>query len=139
VVRTIYEPRQYFGRVRRVARALDGTRRRYRPPLRRWAKELKGFVRMAKRLGFRADTGREFWTTFLDTLFRNPRAIRYTGALCGLYLHFGPFSQYVANRLQEAVEREQRSPSRVAPAPPPKAKREHAAAATAATGQLESA
>ncbi len=124
VVKTIYEPKQYFGRIRRVARALDGTRRRYRPPLRRWAKELRGFFRMAGQLGFRADTGREFWATFLDTLFHNPKAIRYTGALCGLYIHFGPFSQYVADRLQEAVRREERSPSRVAPPPPPKVRKE---------------
>src|SRR5689334_6800202 len=93
VVRTIYEPRQYFGRVRRVARALDGTHRHYKASLKRWAKETRGFLRMAKRLGFQRETGREFWRTFLDTLVHNPGAIRYTGALCGLYLHFGPFSR----------------------------------------------
>jgi radical SAM superfamily enzyme YgiQ (UPF0313 family) len=131
VVRTIYEPTQYFGRVRRVARALDGTRRRYNPPFRRWARETKGFFRMARKLGFKSDTRRQFWTTFLDTLIHNPRAIRYTGALCGLYLHFGPFSTYVANRLKEAVDREERAPSKVAPKPPPKVRREHAAAAAA--------
>ena len=34
--------------------------------------------------------------TILDTVRHNPGAIRYTGALCGLYLHFGPFAGYVS-------------------------------------------
>ena len=135
VVESVYTPEHYFGRVRRVGRALEGSRRRYAPPLRRRLRELQGFWRMAKALGFRRDTGRQFWATFWDTLRRNPKAIRYTGALVGLYIHFGPFAKYVARRLREAIAQEERAPSRVAPRPAPKVKGAKAGAAAAAPAE----
>ncbi len=35
-----------------------------------------------------------------------------------LYLHFGPFSRYVAQRIREAIAREELEPSAIAPPPP---------------------
>jgi hypothetical protein len=122
VVESIYAPDRYFDRVRRVCRRLGSSQRRYKPSLGRWARELRGFFRMARRLGMAPATRREFWHTFLDTLSRNPRAIRYTGALVGLYLHMGPFARYVAERLRAAIADEERAPSRVALPPSRKVK-----------------
>ncbi|MEO6597757.1 MAG: B12-binding domain-containing radical SAM protein, partial [Planctomycetota bacterium] len=41
--------------------------------------------------------------TMLGSLWKNPKSIRYTGAMVALYLHFGPFSKYVANRIRTAI------------------------------------
>jgi len=120
VVETVYAPERYFGRVRRVAGMLNGARRRYSPSLRYRLRELRGFWRMARRLGFNRETRSAFWGTFYHTLRSNPGAIRYAGAMVALYLHFGPFAQYVAERLRVAIAREGRSPSPVAVAPPRK-------------------
>lgn len=113
VVESIYQPSCYFDRARRVGRQLRSDHRRYRPNLRRWAKEARGFLRLARSLGLSRDTRRGFWRTCFDVLWHNPRAIRYTGALMGLYLHMGPFARYVAERLRVAIALELRLPSRV--------------------------
>ena len=58
-----------------------------------------------------------------------------TGALIGLYIHFGPFAKYVASRLREAIAREEQAPSRVAARPAPKVKGAKAAAGAAAPAE----
>jgi len=65
-------------------------------------------VRMTVKLGFSRATAGPFWRTLLGSLWRNPRSIRYTGALMALYVHFGPFSQYIAKRIRAGIAHEQR-------------------------------
>ena len=98
---------------------LDSSKRRFKPGFRQWLKELKGFSRMALRLGFRRSTAGVFWSTLAKVLFKNPASVRYAGSLMALYLHFGPFAGYVAGKIREAIAQEERAPSRVAPPPPP--------------------
>ena len=119
MVETIYTPESYFGRVLRVGQALDSSQRRFRPGLGQWWKELKGFFRMAGKLGLRSETRRFFWGTMVKSLWRNPKSIRYTGSLMALYLHFGQFSKYVGDKIREAIAAEERNPTKVAPPPPP--------------------
>jgi radical SAM superfamily enzyme YgiQ (UPF0313 family) len=119
VVETIYTPESYFSRVQKVGQALDSSQRRFRPGLGQWWKELKGFARMTRKLGFRKETRRFYWGTMLKALWQNPKSIRYTGSLMALYLHFGQFSKYVAEKIREAIVVEQRNPTKVAPPPPP--------------------
>ena len=103
VIEAIYEPNAYFRRVAKVGAMLDSRRRRFKPTLRHRMKELKGFFRMTLKLGLRGPTRRPFWRTVLGSLWRNPRSIRYTGALIALYVHFGPFSRYVASRIRTSL------------------------------------
>jgi len=108
VIETIYTPANYFGRVARVGAVLESSGRRFRPGFRLRMRELKGFVRMTVKLGFSRATAGPFWRTLLGSLWRNPRSIRYTGALMALYVHFGPFSQYIAKRIRAGIAHEQR-------------------------------
>lgn len=103
VIETVYEPNSYFGRVLRVGTRLDSSHRRFRPGLRHRLKELKAFARMTLKLGFQKASRRPFWRTVLAALWRNPKSIRYTGALIALYVHFGPFSRYVATRIRASI------------------------------------
>lgn len=119
VVETIYTPESYFARVLKVGTALDSSQRRFRPGFRQWLRELRGFWRMSLKLGLSGVTRRVFWSTMVKALWKNPKSIRYTGSLMALYLHFGPFSRYVAARIREAIAQEERNPSKVAPPPPP--------------------
>lgn len=111
VVETIYTPANYFARVARVGASLDSSARRFRPGLRHRLRELKGFFRLTMKLGFRRETRGPFWRTVLGSLWKNPKSIRYTGALIALYLHFGPFSRYVASRIRTALANEERKRS----------------------------
>lgn len=134
VVETIYAPESYFGRVLKVGEALDSSQRQFKPGLGQWYKELKGFTRMALKLGLRRSTRRFFWGTLLKSLWRNPKSIRYTGSLMALYLHFGSFSKYVAGKIREAIAVEERNPTKVAPPPPPVSMRVTKLVPTSTTG-----
>jgi radical SAM superfamily enzyme YgiQ (UPF0313 family) len=117
VVESIYAPEAYFGRVLRVGKMLDSKRRRYKPSLGRQLKELQGFLRMARKLGLKKGTRGPFWKTLLKALVSNPGSIRYTGSLMALYLHFGPFAQFVSQRIRKAIDAERRNPTQVVAAP----------------------
>ncbi|TFG47166.1 MAG: DUF4070 domain-containing protein [Gemmatimonadales bacterium] len=132
VVESVYAPREYFARVARVGRMLDSSQRQYRPSLGRWARETRGFFRMVGQLGLRGPSRLPFWRAFLGTLIHNPRSIRYVGAMCGLFVHFGPFSEEVGRRIREAILEEERSPSAMVAAPAPRVRASTAARAVAA-------
>ena len=107
VIETVYEPNAYFGRVARVARQLDSSKRKFKPSFSRWALEFKGFLRMAWIFTKDGATRGPFWRTFVGGLIANPRSIRLTGDMIGLYVHFGPFSKFVATRIRAAIAREE--------------------------------
>ena len=119
VIETVYTPESYFDRVLSVGSMLDSANRRYKPNFKQWFKELRGFGRMILKLGLRGATRSPFWRTLLKSLWRNPKSIRYTTSLMALYLHFGPFANYVSTRIRQAIAKEEREPSAVAPPPPP--------------------
>jgi len=114
VIETVYTPERYFARVLEVGRRLDSSRRKFTPGLRQGVRELKGFVRMAMKLGLSGATRRPFWNALTRAVWSNPRSARYAGFLMALYLHFGPFSQYVAARIRLAIAAEEQNPTRVA-------------------------
>ena len=132
VVESVYAPKDYFARVARVGRMLDSSERQYRPTLGRWLRETRGFFRMAGQLGLRGPSRLPFWQAFLGTLIRNPRSIRYVGAMCGLFVHFGPFSEEVGRRIRLAILEEERAPSAMVAAPAPRVRAATAARAAAA-------
>jgi hypothetical protein len=109
VIETIYEPKHYFARVARVGAKLQSAKRRYRPNLRLRLLELKGFWRMTMKLGWQRATRGPFWRTVLGSLWKNPKSIRYTGSLIALYVHFGPFSRYIAARIRTSIAAEERA------------------------------
>ena len=116
VVETIYAPEAYFGRVLRVGKRLNSRRRRFKPSLGRQVKEFRGFLRLVKKMTLQQSTRGPFWGTLLKALWANPRSIRYTVSMMALYLHFGPFSRFVSQKINQAIEQERRTPSRVASA-----------------------
>ena len=59
---------------------------------------------MVWRMGIRdARVRRHWWHTMLDCAVRNPRALRYVGAMAALYLHMGPFARYVVAGLDRKI------------------------------------
>jgi hypothetical protein len=118
VIETVYSPEEFFGRVEQLGAVLDSSQRKFRPRLKQWLGELPAFFRMSARLGARKDTRRYFWRVFFHSLWRNPRSLRYTMSIMALYLHFGPFSKYVAGQIRKEIEHESRTPSPVATARP---------------------
>ncbi|MBN1337381.1 MAG: B12-binding domain-containing radical SAM protein [Deltaproteobacteria bacterium] len=104
VMARIYTPEAYFGRVRRAVRLLDCSRHRLRVPLSHVARDLRSFARIALRLSRSGRaTRRAFWGAFLDALLKNPRALKISASFAALYLHMGPFSDRLVERLDRQI------------------------------------
>jgi hypothetical protein len=65
-------------------------------------KNLRELAIIVWRLTRDRDIARHFWRTVAACAAHNPRALRQVVMMSALYLHFGPFSKYVA----EALERQ---------------------------------
>ncbi|MCE9584346.1 MAG: B12-binding domain-containing radical SAM protein [Planctomycetes bacterium] len=120
VIQVTYAPAAYFGRVRKVAKMMDSSKRRYKPSAHQLWKETKAFFKMVWKLGLKPSTGYQFFRTFLGTLLTNPSSIRYVGSLCALYIHFGPFSRFIVDRIGKSIaiaEQEDRVKGVPKPAP----------------------
>src|SRR5262245_41706295 len=101
VIRQVYDAPSYFGRVRRLARALDCRGRRARTPIRR---DLYEVSRLAWHTMVRNTSMRgEVWRTVADCLWHNPRSLRAVLKLSLVYLHLGPFSRYAVNVLDQRM------------------------------------
>jgi radical SAM superfamily enzyme YgiQ (UPF0313 family) len=106
VIRKIYAPAAYFGRARRAARMLDRSAHSIRPPLRHVLRDLRGFGRMAWRMGVRdPEVRREWWRTLVETAVHNPAAIKIVMSFAALYVHLGPYSKDLVERLDGMIER----------------------------------
>jgi radical SAM superfamily enzyme YgiQ (UPF0313 family) len=101
VIRQIYDAPSYFGRVRRLARALNCHGHRARTPIRR---DLYEVSRLAWHVMVRDTAMRtEVWKTVADCLWHNPRSLRAVVNLSLVYLHLGPFSRYAVNTLEQHI------------------------------------
>ena len=103
VVDTSFAPTPFFSRVRETSRMLDCSTKRLRIPLKNMLRDLRAFPKIIGRLGFQPATRYEFWKTFVDVLLHNPRAVRYSMSIVSLYLHFGPFREYVLTRIDKEI------------------------------------
>ncbi len=120
VLARIYEPGAFFGRVRRLCRGIDVSSQKLELSLRGTIRELKAFAAFSYRLSRRGAAVRSaYWRTLADTLLRNPRAMRVAGSFAALYLHFGPFSQRLVERLDAAISAARSEEERVAVVPSP--------------------
>jgi len=107
VYQRIYSPKAYFGRVRRMARALDMSQHRLRQPLRNLVRDARSFGRIAYRMSAAGEeVRREFWAAVADTLLHNPTAIKNTVSMAALYLHIGPFSKMLDTLIQRRMKSE---------------------------------
>ncbi len=119
VIERLYAPAAYFGRVRQAGRELDCSAHAVRQPLRNVLRDLRGFRRMAWRMGIRdRDVRLEWWHSLLDCLLHNPAAIKIVMSFAALYVHLGPYSRGLVKRLEQQITEaasESRAPARPCP------------------------
>jgi radical SAM superfamily enzyme YgiQ (UPF0313 family) len=101
LITEVYRPERYFGRLRRVARALDCTDYRAAIPLRR---DLYEIIRLSWRcLVVEAGMRREVWNTVVDCARHNPAALRAALRITAFYIHLGPFARHAAATLERKI------------------------------------
>ncbi|HEY4855695.1 MAG TPA: DUF4070 domain-containing protein, partial [Xanthobacteraceae bacterium] len=103
ILETIYRPAEYFVRVRRVGRMLKRPKLGAAPLLRRIFRELPAFARLAWSSTRHPELRKQFWRTILDCAIHNPRSLPSVCMMIALYLHFGPFSQYVRQIVRDDI------------------------------------
>lgn len=96
-------PDKYFNRILRLALMQDCSKKRMRLPLSHQLRDLRSFSRLIVELGMPAKTRFYFWKVFWVCLVRNPKALRNAVSLMALYLHFGPFKDFVLGRLDREI------------------------------------
>jgi radical SAM superfamily enzyme YgiQ (UPF0313 family) len=104
VLLRIYEPKAYFGRVRRMARLLDLSLHQTRPPFTQVMRDLRSFARIIWQSGvLDGEVRGPFWSAVIECLLRHPRAIRIVASQAALYLHYWPLSKFMDQRLQSQI------------------------------------
>jgi len=105
VLRSIYHPVSFFGRVRRIARVIDPLPDRFLNVLPRIGRDIRSFLRISWHLGVRDREVRgPYWQALADCLLHNPPAFRTVISFAALYLHLWPFAGFMDDRLREQVE-----------------------------------
>ena len=113
VLQQIYSPAAYFGRVRRMALALncpDFTQVNADPQAKQPMRigpvaisDLGLLSRLVWRLARRPRSLWHFAKVFIECARRNPIALEYVGSSAALYLHLGRFSRFVMAHLDQQI------------------------------------
>jgi len=96
-------PEKYFNRILRLALMQDCSKKRMRMPLKYHLRDIRSLFRLIKGLGMPANTRAHFWKVLRTCLIKNPKALRNAVSLMALYLHFGPFRDFVLGRLDSEI------------------------------------
>ena len=104
ILAEVYAPGAFFARVRDVGVSL---RRPARPLSARIPGGMRGVrrgLRLLAHITFRRpDMRRETWRTIAFIVRHRPSALASVMSMAGLYVHFGPFAQYVIGRIDEEI------------------------------------
>ena len=98
-----YDPINYFTRVINFTLMMNCSEKQLNLPITKQIKDLRAFFKLIKTAGINAHYRKHFWKTLITCLRKNPKAIRYCVAAMALYLHFGPFSEYVVERTKKEI------------------------------------
>ena len=111
VLEKIYEPEAFFERVRNVGRALQ---RPDHPSKFDWSvalHESKFALRLIWRMTVtRPELRRQFWSTIVETVRHNPRALESVIIMITFYLHLGTFAQDLIKDLGRQIDVIDREP-----------------------------
>jgi radical SAM superfamily enzyme YgiQ (UPF0313 family) len=104
ILRRVYEPEAFAGRLRRLAALLDNSNRK-RQTRASDARKKFGGAEMLHRLLANVPEPRDvFRETLAHCLATNPRSVRWLIALMALYLHLGPFSRHVIREIELKID-----------------------------------
>ncbi len=104
VLEAIYTPEAFFGRVKRLARLLGCENHVLPTSGSTIVRDVRSVFRLISRIGSsRPGAGRAFWKTIWDCMTHNRRALPDVVKISALYLHVGPFAQYVIGRIDEQI------------------------------------
>ena len=103
VLERIYDPVAFAGRLQRLAAMLDNSGRKRRTPVRDSRRGFSSSEVMHRIITNLPEPRDVFSRTLSHCISSNPRSARWIVALMALYLHLGPFSQYVVGQIDDMI------------------------------------
>ena len=103
VLRHVFSPTAYAGRLSRLAVMLDRSDRRRDLPDGDMRKRLGGIDSVREIMRALPEVREPFWKTFVEVAKTNPGALRYIVMLMALYMHLGPFSKRVIGEIDRRI------------------------------------
>ena len=104
VLARIYDPKAYFGRVRRMVLSLNKLRLSARIGIRESLREIDHFFKIMWHITlYRPEMRRHVWALLLETLVRNPGVIRDVIVSTVFYIYLGPLSDFVVERFSKEI------------------------------------
>jgi radical SAM superfamily enzyme YgiQ (UPF0313 family) len=103
VLKHVFNPLAYAGRLSRLAVMLDRSDRRHDLPdgdIRKRLGSIEGVHRIMRAL---PEAREPFWIVFVEVAKTNPNALRYIVMLMALYMHLGPFSKNVIGEIDRRI------------------------------------
>lgn len=102
VLDTIYQPAAYMNRLNRAVDRLDLSRGRFFSAA--LATDLRLFARLAWNITLRNPRNRGyFWRILLGALFTDPRRIQPAIKIFSLFLHIGPYAEFVVSEIDRQL------------------------------------
>ncbi len=103
VVQTIYEPKRFFSRVRRVGRTLRRPRHKVKFEAKLALHELTFLLKLMWYMTRKPGLRKPFWGAVFDTARHNPSALESVIALIAFYLHLEPFASYLVRDIDRRI------------------------------------
>lgn len=104
IVSEIYAPEAFFGRVRDAALSLRVNGSHGTLSLAKIGKDAWRFLRIVRAMTFTIPEARgQFWRLLFAIATRNPLAIKAAMNVTALYMHLGPFSQFVVQQIDAKI------------------------------------
>ncbi len=111
VVEATYRPKAFFERVTETCLTLDTSARRIKYGWRGRLRSLRAFVSYSFSLGVLRKSRRHYWKMLWRVGRGNPGALFHSVLLAALYLHLGPFSEFVADHTRANLAAEEATPA----------------------------
>jgi hypothetical protein len=103
ILEKVYDPAAYAGRLNRLVGMLNNASRAQQMKgshSRRNSGNMETVQRLVANL---PEPRRLFWETFTNCVATNPKSVRYIVLLLAFYMHLGPFSRYVMDRIDQMI------------------------------------
>ena len=104
ILEKVYDPAAYAGRMRRLSSMLKSSGRR-RQTRANSSGRVYSSAELGQRIAANLPEPREiFWPVLKGCVTSNPKSAHWIGAITALYLHLGPFSRYVIDKVEQKIE-----------------------------------
>ncbi len=104
IVAGSFDAENYFKRVCNLISLMDCSKKKQKIPLIVRFKQIFSLIRVVNVMGIEASYRKYFWKTLIYCIIKNPKAHWYALSLIGLYAHYGPFKDFVLERVEKQIE-----------------------------------